>query len=69
VRRWNSLKESKGRNWNLSQCLTKYHTMKTYWESGVIALRILSRGIRWSEWSASRPGRLSPGKEPPLPIW
>jgi len=43
--------------------------MKTYWESGVIALRILSRGIRWSEWSASRPGRLSPGKEPPLPIW
>jgi hypothetical protein len=31
----------------LSLCLTKHHTMKTYWESGGIAQRILDLGSRW----------------------
>jgi hypothetical protein len=29
---------------------------------------ILDLGTGWGEWSASRPGRLSSGKEPPVPI-
>jgi hypothetical protein len=28
-------------------CLTKHHVMKTYWESGGIAPRILDLGTRW----------------------
>jgi hypothetical protein len=28
-------------------CLTKHHTMKTYWESGGIAPHILDLGTRW----------------------
>jgi hypothetical protein len=28
-------------------CLTKHHAMKTYWESGGIAPRILDLGTRW----------------------
>jgi hypothetical protein len=31
----------------LSLCLTKHHTMKTYWGSGGIAPRILDLGTRW----------------------
>jgi hypothetical protein len=31
----------------LSVCLTKHHTMKTYWGSGGIAPRILDLGTRW----------------------
>jgi hypothetical protein len=31
----------------LSLCLTKHNAMKTYWESGVIALRILDLNTRW----------------------
>jgi hypothetical protein len=31
----------------LSLCLTKHHAMKTYWESGGIAPRILDHGTRW----------------------
>jgi hypothetical protein len=32
---------------NLSLCLTKHHDMKTYWESGAVAPRILNLGDRW----------------------
>jgi hypothetical protein len=31
----------------LSLCLTKHHSMKTYWGSGSIAPRILDLGTRW----------------------
>jgi hypothetical protein len=31
----------------LYMCLTKHHTMKTYWWSGGIAPRILDLGTRW----------------------
>jgi hypothetical protein len=44
----------------LSLCLIKHHTMKTYWENGGIAPRIIDLGTRWTEWSASRPGHFIP---------
>jgi len=47
----------------LSMCLTKYHAMKAHWGSGDIAPRILT-STDGGEWSASRPGRFTPGKEP-----
>jgi hypothetical protein len=31
----------------LSLCLTNYHAMKTYWESGCTAPRILNLCTRW----------------------
>jgi len=34
-------------NVNLSLCITRYHAMKTYLESGVIAPLILNLGTRW----------------------
>jgi hypothetical protein len=43
----------------LSLCLTKHHTMKTYWENGGIVPRILWPRRRW-RWSTSRPGRFTP---------
>jgi hypothetical protein len=55
----------------LSLCLTKfkamkayllfnYHTTKTRGNGGTVP-HILELGIRWSEWSASRPGCFTPG--------
>jgi len=38
----------------LALWLTKHYAMRTYWEGGGIAPRILNLGTRWSEWSASR---------------
>jgi len=43
----------------LSLCLTKHHTVKTYWWSGGIGLRILCLGTRM-RWSATRHGRFTP---------
>jgi hypothetical protein len=40
--------------------------MKTYGGSGDIAPHILNVGTRW-RWSASRPSRFIPEKEPPVP--
>jgi len=37
---------------NSSLCLITHHAMKTYWESGGIAPRILNLGTRW-RWSDS----------------
>jgi hypothetical protein len=43
--------------------------MKCLGGEEVLLLLILDLGIRWGEWSASRPGRaLAPGKGPPVPI-
>jgi len=41
----------------LSLCLTKHHTMKTYWRSWGIAPRILDIGTRW-RWVVSFTSRL-----------
>jgi hypothetical protein len=42
----------------LSLCLTKHHTMKAYWASGVTAPLILfTSALDGNEWSASRPCR------------
>jgi hypothetical protein len=50
-------------------CALTEHTMKAYWGSGGMALRILDPPeIDGSEWSASHPGRFFPGKESPVPI-
>jgi len=40
--------------------LTEHQAMKAYWGSGSITPGILDLGIKWSEWSASRPGPLYP---------
>jgi len=47
-----------------SLCLTKHHTMKTYWESGGISTQFLTRTLDWGEWSALRPGRFTPRESP-----
>jgi hypothetical protein len=44
----------------LCLCLTKHHTMNTYWGNGSIAPCILDLGIRWRWAIASRPGRFTP---------
>jgi hypothetical protein len=31
----------------LSLCLTKHHSMKTYWGNGGVSPRILDLGTRW----------------------
>jgi hypothetical protein len=51
-------------NVKLSLCLTKHHSVKTY--GGVEEqLLALTSALDAAEWSASRPGRFTPGKEPP----
>jgi hypothetical protein len=42
--------------------------MKTYGESGGINSPFLTSALDGGEWLASRPGRFTPGKEPPVPI-
>jgi len=51
----------------LSLCLTKHDAMKTCWGSGGIFPAFVTSSLRGGEWSASRPGRLIPGK-PQLPV-
>jgi hypothetical protein len=53
----------------LSLCLTKHNSMKTYWGSGSIAPRILDLGTRWEvSGQLHVPAALPPGKENPVPI-
>jgi hypothetical protein len=42
--------------------------MKTYGGSGGRAPPFLTRALDEGEWSASRPSRFTPGKEPLVPI-
>jgi hypothetical protein len=51
----------------LSLCLTKHHAVKSYWGSGIYLHTLISE-IDEDEWSASRPGRFNPGKEPTVSI-
>jgi hypothetical protein len=43
--------------------LTKYHANKTYWGVEVWLRAFLTSALDGGEWSASRPGRFTPGKE------
>jgi hypothetical protein len=53
----------------LSLCLTKHHAMKTYWESGGIAPRVLDFGTRWRRVVNFTPRPLYPhGKSPRYPL-
>jgi hypothetical protein len=53
----------------LSLCLTKYHTMKTYWGSGGIAPRILNFSTRWRRVVSFTPRPLYlRGKSPRHPL-
>jgi hypothetical protein len=52
-------------NVKLSLCLTKHHAMKTYWENGCTAPRILDLGTRWMWVVSFTPRPLCPqGKSP-----
>jgi len=44
----------------LSLCLTKYHAMKAYWVWRYGFTHSLISALDGGEWSASRPGRLTP---------
>jgi hypothetical protein len=43
--------------------------MKAYGGMDVWIHVFLTSALVGGEWSASRPGRFTPGKEPPVPIW
>jgi hypothetical protein len=54
---------------NLSLCLTKHHTMMTYWGNGGVALCILDLGTRWRWVVSFTPQLLYPqGKSPWYPL-
>jgi hypothetical protein len=48
--------------------LTKHYAMKAYGGLGVLIHIFLILALGGGEWSASRPGRFTPGKEPPVLI-
>jgi hypothetical protein len=52
----------------LSLCLSKYHAMKTYWESGSIVPCVLNLGTKWRRVVSLTLRQLSPGEEAPIPI-
>jgi hypothetical protein len=60
-------KEDKGRI-KSSLCLTKHHDMKAYCGMKAQLHAFLTSALEGGEWSASRPGRFSPGKEPTYPL-
>jgi len=49
-------------------CLTKHHAVKAYGGMEVWLHVFLTSALDGDEWSASRPSRFTPGKEPPVPI-
>jgi hypothetical protein len=48
--------------------VSKYYAMKTYGEVEVRLHVFLTSALDGGEWITSRPGRLTPVKEPPVPI-
>jgi hypothetical protein len=52
----------------LSLCLIKYYAMKAYGGVDVQIDIFLTTALAGGERSASRPGRFTPGKEPPVLI-
>jgi hypothetical protein len=59
----------KGKKVKLSLCLTKHHTMKTYWEWRYSSTHSLTSALDGSEWSASRPARFTPRERAPSTHW
>jgi len=49
--------------------LTEHHLMKAYWGSGGITTHSLTSALDGAEWSASRPGRLTPREKAPGTHW
>jgi hypothetical protein len=49
----------------LPLCLTKHHSMKTYWGVEVLLHAFLTSALDGGEWSASRPGRFTPRERAP----
>jgi hypothetical protein len=43
--------------------LTKHHAMKTYWGVEIGLHAFWTSALDGDEWSASQPGRLTPGKD------
>jgi hypothetical protein len=52
----------------LSLCLTKHHLMKECGLMEVWPHAFLTSALDGGEWSDSRPGRLTPEKQHPVPI-
>jgi hypothetical protein len=63
-----SLQTTTGHIYHVCVCLTKHHAMKTYWGVEVYLYALLTSALYGGEWSASRPGRLTQGKETLVPI-
>jgi hypothetical protein len=53
---------------NLSLCLIKHYTMKAYGRVDVEIHIFLTSALAGGEWSASRPGRFTPGERVPVHI-
>jgi hypothetical protein len=49
----------------LSLYLTKHHAIKVYWEWRYSSMHSLTSSLDGGEWSASRPGRLTPRERAP----
>jgi hypothetical protein len=50
-------------------CLINHYAMKMYWGSGGIAQASLMSALDGGEWSASSPGRFTPGERTPGNLW
>jgi hypothetical protein len=50
-------------------CLTKHHSMKTYWGVEVYLHALLTSALDGGEWSASCPGRFTPRERVPGTHW
>jgi hypothetical protein len=64
VRRWSYI-YIKGK---VVTVLIKHYAVKKYGGVDVYIHVFLTSALVGGEWSASRPGRFNPGKEPPVPI-
>jgi hypothetical protein len=53
----------------LSLCLTKHHTTKTYWEWRYSSTHPLTSALDGGEWLASRPGSFTPRERVPGTHW
>jgi hypothetical protein len=54
--------------WRRILCWTKHHVMKRHGRMEVELHTFLTWVLHGDEWSASRTGSFTPGKEPPVPI-